>query len=166
MSYSFNTHFAVQTELNYLVEGVAYHIPGGDSYGSFGIHFLEIPLLAQLKTPVVIPEINAFIEAGISMKCRLMATHFVGNYNSFEEHKYNVSRHFNDVIVDGNIGLGLKFDIIKNFAFLIGSRLRYDFTPIGKRFYDDKTSMEWSFDNIRFIHLTIFSFGAIYKFNK
>ena len=162
-NYSFNKHFAVQTELNYLVEGVAYNIPGTDRYGSFAIQFIEIPLLAQLKTPVVIPELNAFIEAGISMKGRLLATHFIENYNPIEKHKYNASRHFNDVIIDGIIGIGLNIDITKHFGFLINTRLRYDFMPIGKQFYDENTSMDWSFDNIRFIHLTIFSFGVIYK---
>jgi len=164
-NYSFNKYFAVQSELNYLIEGIAYDISDTDKYGSFAIHFIEIPFLVQLKTPIVIPEINAFIEAGISMKYRLLATHFVGKYNSFEEDEYNVSGHFNNVIIDGNIGIGLNIDIIEHFVFLINSRLRYDFMPVGTRFYDDKTSMAWSFDNIRFIHLTIFSFGVMYKFN-
>ena len=163
-NYSFNKYFAVQSELNYLIEGVAYEIPDSDRYGTFAIDFIEIPLLVQLKTPVVIPEINIFIETGISMKCRILATHFIKNYNPIEEHKYNVSNYFNDVIIDGIIGIGLNIDITKHFGVLINSRLRYDFIPIGTQFYDDKTSMEWSFDNIRFMHITVFSFGIIYKF--
>jgi hypothetical protein len=161
-NYSFNKYFAVQAELNYLVEGLAYYILYDDSSGAFGLDYIEIPLIVQLKTPVIILKFNAFIETGISMKCRVLATHFIDD--PIEEYKYNVSRHFNDVIIDGIIGIGLKIDITKNFIFLINSRLRYDFTPIGKQFYDEKTSMDWSFNNIRFTHLTIFSFGVIYKF--
>jgi hypothetical protein len=139
-----------------MVEGLSYNITDKNINNDwFEFTFLEIPLLFQYKGR---SRFRGFVETGFSLKFLILADHHFG------QDKYNAKEYFNNVIFKGNIGGGMMFDITKYFILIIDTRLGYDITPIGKKSIIGKTGKEWSFDNMRSLHITIISIGISYKF--
>ncbi|MDR0863531.1 MAG: PorT family protein [Candidatus Symbiothrix sp.] len=155
-NYSFKEHFAIQAEIKPMVESISCDITDKDIDGGwFDFTFIEIPLLFQYKGQ---SRFRWFAEAGFSLKFLVLADHHFG------QDKYDAKEYFNNVIFKSNIGGGIMFDITKNFTLIADTRLGYDITPIGKKSIIEKVEKEWSFDNIRPLHLTVISIGIAYKF--
>jgi hypothetical protein len=155
-NYTFKERFGIQAEIKPMVEGFSCNITDKDVDGGwFEFTFIEIPLLFQYKGK---SRFRYFAEAGFSLKFLVLADHHFG------QDKYDAIKYFNKVIFKGNVGGGIMFDITKHFTLTADTRLGYDITPIGKKSVIEKTEKEWSFDNIRLLHLAVISIGIAYKF--
>jgi hypothetical protein len=159
-NYTFKEHFGIQMEIKPMVEGFSCTITDKDIDGGwFEFTFIELPLLFQYKGK---SKFHGFVEAGFSLKFLVLADHHIG------QDKYDTKDYFNNVVVKGNIGGGMMLDIAKHFTLIADTRLGYDITPIGKKSIINKTGKEtgkeWSFDNIRILHITVISIGMAYKF--
>ena len=156
VNYKFNGPFALQAEVNYRYEGLNYSDKDQFVNDTFGQKIIEIPLLFQIKGK---SRFHGFAEAGISLKCLTSATHYIQN------NEYNVNEYFNLFRLSGKIGGGGVLNIWNNLSLLGNFRLGYDFTPIGKSIYDERTSENWTFNEIRYFDWNIF-LGIMYTFNK
>jgi hypothetical protein len=157
LNYTFKDSFSIQTEIKPMVESISCNITSNDIDGGwFEFTFVEIPLLFQYKGK---SRFRGFVEAGFSFKFLILADH-----HFLDQDKYDAKNYFNNVVLKGNIGGGIMFDISKHFTLIVDSRLGYDITPIGKKSIIEKVGKEWSFDNIHPLHITIISIGMAYKF--
>jgi hypothetical protein len=154
-NYAFKEHFGIQAEVKPMVESFSCDITDKDIEGGwFDFTFIETPLAVQYRWG---GRFRWFAEAGFSLKFLALADHH------FTQDQYDAKKYFNSVILKGNAGGGVMFDITKHFTLMIDTRLGYDITPIGKKSFVEKIEKEWSFDNIHLLHLTVVSFGIAYK---
>ena len=146
--YRFNENFALHTEINYNVAGFSYGVEGQPS---FSLEYIEVPLLFQISGKT---KFRGFAEIGISPKFLLRARHY--------SYYYNADDYFNPFMLTANIGAGVMLDVWK-LTLLAGIRGGYDIIPIGKNIYD-VNNVNWTFDNIRFLHFELLILGVIYNF--
>jgi hypothetical protein len=157
-NYAFRENFSIQTEIKIFDEHFGYDV--GDETKNVWFHFTfaEIPLLFQFRGK---NSFCGFAEAGLALKFLISAKH---TYHEDPYEKYNARNYFNNVVLKGNAGGGIIFDISRHLTFIASTRLGYDFTPIGQKNTVDKINKEFTFNNIHLFHFTLISFGIAYKF--
>jgi len=159
-NYTFKDNLGLQTGISPMVEVISCNTKDTDiDAGWFEFTYIEIPLLFLYKGK---SRLRGFAEAGFSLQFLALAAHHY--YLNELEEKYDARSYFNSVILKGNAGAGLMFDISKNFTLIAGSRLGYDITPAGKKSTIEKTGKVWSLYRLHPLHITIISIGIAYNF--